>query len=84
MKSKYVKFCDHHFAYADLLLETGHHGEALEQYRAVLDGSPNRLNALLGAARAAHGNGDMVLEARYRSIVSTQIKDGNGARREQI
>lgn len=39
--------------YADMLLQLGRIDDALEQYRRVLKSSPNRYNALLGAARAA-------------------------------
>ena len=39
--------------YADMLLESDRIEEALRQYQAVLVGSPNRLNALLGAANSA-------------------------------
>ncbi len=38
---------------ADLLLEAGRPGEALEQYRRSLKTDPNRRNAKLGAERAA-------------------------------
>jgi tetratricopeptide (TPR) repeat protein len=36
--------------YADMLMEAGMYAKSLERYRIVLSGSPNRLNALLGAA----------------------------------
>ena len=41
----------------DLLLELGRPAEALAAYEAALAGSPNRLNGLLGALRAAEGAG---------------------------
>lgn len=43
---------------ADMLLETGRHQEALAQYLAALERSPNRLNSLYGAGRAAELMGD--------------------------
>lgn len=70
--------------YADLLLATGEHGRALAEYEKVLSVSPNRLNALLGAAQAAHGSGDLVLESDYRAAAKRQAANGNGARFEKI
>ena len=55
--------------YADMLLETGDHTWALEQYQIVLEGSPNRLNALLGAANAAAGSGEAELAEQYYATV---------------
>ena len=66
--------------YADMLLETGDHDAALEQYRVVLEGSPNRLNALLGAAGAAARAGETALADRYYQTVRDQTKSGNRAR----
>jgi tetratricopeptide (TPR) repeat protein len=66
--------------YADMLLETGRFAEALEQYQIVLEGSPNRLNALLGAATAAGGAGDVDLQEKYRDTVRTQTRSGNPGR----
>jgi hypothetical protein len=42
----------------DLLLELGRPADALAAYDAALAGAPNRLNGLLGAARAAEAAGD--------------------------
>jgi tetratricopeptide (TPR) repeat protein len=42
----------------DMLLEMGHHQEALTAYTAALARSPNRLNSLYGAGRAAELAGD--------------------------
>jgi tetratricopeptide (TPR) repeat protein len=58
--------------YADMLFATGDHEKSLEQYRVVLDGSPNRLNALLGAARAASGMDDMAAAENYMAVVRAQ------------
>ncbi|MCH8202808.1 MAG: hypothetical protein IH996_06860 [Proteobacteria bacterium] len=66
--------------YADMLLETGDYAGSLEQYRVVLQGSPNRLNALLGAARAAAGSGDMEFAAGYYAVVREQTRSGNRGR----
>lgn len=66
--------------YADMLLETGHFPHSLEQYQAVLSGSPNRLNALLGAAAAAGGAGNADLREEYRDIVRMQTRSGDAGR----
>ena len=66
--------------YADMLLETGDPAGALAQYRVVLENSPNRLNALLGAAKAAAGSGDKELAADYYSVVRQQTESGNRQR----
>ncbi len=42
---------------ADMLLELNRSGDALAEYRTELKLSPNRFNALLGAARAAKASG---------------------------
>lgn len=44
--------------FADMLLELKRSSEALTEYKIVLQNSPNRFDALLGAARAAQASGD--------------------------
>lgn len=66
--------------YADMLLELGDHEGALAQYRTVMKSSPNRLNAQLGAAKAAEGSGDMELAESYYSDVREQTESGNRQR----
>jgi tetratricopeptide (TPR) repeat protein len=44
--------------YGDMLLEAGRHADALEQYKAAMERSPNRFNSLFGAGRAAEQLGD--------------------------
>jgi uncharacterized protein HemY len=66
--------------YAEMLLQAGRYGASLEQYRTVLERSPNRLDALLGAARAAGCAGDAELEARYRGVVREQTGSANPSR----
>lgn len=63
--------------YADMLFETGDLTGALLQYRAVLRGSPNRLNALIGAANSASRSGDVALAAQYAEVVRQQTGAGN-------
>jgi hypothetical protein len=43
---------------ADMLLERQRPSEALLEYQAVMNNSPNRFDGLLGAARAAQASGD--------------------------
>lgn len=49
----------------DLLMEAKRPGEAVEAYKAVLMESPNRFDALLGAARASLAAGDTHSARRY-------------------
>jgi tetratricopeptide (TPR) repeat protein len=64
--------------YADLLMAAGQPVSALHEYQVVLQNSPNRLNALLGAALAAEGSGQSDLAARYRTQANGQTKDRKG------
>ncbi len=66
--------------YADMLLEVGNDAQALEQYEAVLAVSPNRLNALTGAAHAAKRLGNTWLAGQYRATVLAQTRSANGSR----
>ena len=66
--------------YADMLLETGHFQSSLEQYQVVLKRSPNRLNALLGAAKAAAGTGDAALQEQYREVARMQTRSRSPGR----
>lgn len=66
--------------YADMLFETVNYVEALEQYQLVLKGSPNRLNALLGAARAAVKSRETALADQYHEIARQQTRSGNRQR----
>lgn len=63
--------------YADMLFETGKFADSLAQYQIVLQGSPNRLNAMLGAARAADEVGDSALAEKIDGIVAEQTSHGN-------
>jgi len=65
---------------ADLLAKAGRYPEAVAEYRSVLKGSPNRLNAMIGAARAAQETGDDNLADHYRSIIRDQVEAGKGRR----
>jgi len=72
-----------HEQLGDLLTELGKPGEALTEYRATLAASPNRLNAVFGAARAARLAGDeSEARAGYSKLIELCGK-GDGAR-EQV
>jgi len=43
---------------ADMLMELKRPGDALKEYKVVLNNAPNRFDALLGAARASQASGD--------------------------
>ena len=66
--------------YADILFELNKNADSLEQYRIVLTGSPNRLNALLGAASAASNTGDVMLAEIYYAKAREQTQSGNRQR----
>lgn len=66
--------------YADMLSAAGRFGPALQQYEGVLESSPNRLNALIGAADAAAGLGDGAGAERYQAIARRQTMHGQGPR----
>lgn len=57
---------------ADMLLQLRQGQEALAQYRQVLVRSPNRVNAMMGAARAAVAEGERSAAAGYYQQVATQ------------
>lgn len=54
---------------ADLLSQTGKPAEALREYQASLATAPNRLNSLLGAARAAELAGNKEVATEYYAKV---------------
>ena len=66
----------------DLLLELGRPAEALTEYRADLAASPNRLNGLHGAARAARLSGDALAARGYYEKVVALLAKADGARAE--
>ena len=66
--------------YADMLLGLGRPASALEQYQIVLTGSPNRANALLGAARAAAGAQNTAAAAGYYKVLVEQTVFGDSRR----
>ena len=69
--------------YADMLLEAGRSREALDQYQRVLNTSPNRYNAVLGAARAAQGATLHEVATLYYSLL-LEIAGHNAASRDSL
>ncbi|HEY3169482.1 MAG TPA: hypothetical protein VGK08_00630, partial [Thermoanaerobaculia bacterium] len=67
----------------DLLLELEKPSDALVEYRADLSASPNRLNGLYGAARAARLSGDAAAAKEYYGKLLALCKKADGAK-EQI
>jgi tetratricopeptide (TPR) repeat protein len=69
----------------DMLLEMGRYKKAQEAYETALDRSPNRLNSMYGAGRAAElgGNKKEALSF-YRKLVEITAKDSNRERLQQI
>ncbi|HEX9286421.1 MAG TPA: hypothetical protein VF999_04045 [Thermoanaerobaculia bacterium] len=67
----------------DLLIEVGKPADAFGEYRADLAASPNRLNGLYGAARAARLSGDARAAHQYYEKLLAVCAKADGAR-EQI
>ena len=67
----------------DLLLELDKPAEALAEYRADLAASPNRLNGVYGAGRAARLSGDAIAAKSYYEKVVSLCGKADGAR-EQV
>ena len=65
---------------ADLLLELDRPAEALAEYRTVLRSSPNRLNDMLGAGRAATRLGEDPIARDYYARVVEQSARGSAER----
>ncbi len=63
--------------YAEMLFESGRFAESLAQFQIVLQGSPNRLNAMLGAIQAAEKSGNQALATTLTGIVREQTKHGD-------
>ena len=61
----------------DLLREMGRPREALAAYEGAMESSPNRLNGLAGAGRAAELAGDTDKAVRYYQEVLNLTRDGD-------
>lgn len=69
--------------YGDMLLETGDAAGALVQYEQSLSRTPDRLNGLYGAGRAAEVSGNKELARKHFSRLVEVAGDGN-AKLERI
>jgi predicted Zn-dependent protease len=68
--------------YGQMLLEQGKAAEALAQFKATLAKEPNRLGALVGAARAAKAVGNADDARTYFAKVVAQTADADPVRPE--
>ncbi|MGA8940761.1 MAG: hypothetical protein WB439_16480 [Acidobacteriaceae bacterium] len=69
---------------ANMLLDMGSPKEALAEYAVSLRLSPNRLDGLYGAARAAEAAGEKAEAGRYYSELLKSTDDGAGSERPEI
>jgi hypothetical protein len=66
----------------DMLVEARLPAEALAAYESVLNGVPNRFNALAGAARAAKLSGESAKAREFSSRLLQLASEGDGERPE--
>ncbi len=69
---------------ADMLLESGHPQQALLEYKTALKLSPNRLNGLYNAGRAAQAAGDHSAAASYYSALLKTTDNGQDSTRPEF
>lgn len=67
---------------AELLLEMKRPADALKEFEADLVGSPNRFNALYGAAKAAELSGDQYKASMFYAKLTALGERGDGRRPE--
>jgi len=68
--------------FGDMLLELGMPAQALTEYEQVLARSPNRVNTLMGAARASFASGGTdAATAYYGQVVRQTMARGHGRER---
>lgn len=70
--------------YADMLLESEHPKEALEQYRLSLKTDPNRFNGLYGAGRSAELAQEPSEAAGYYKQLLDNCQQGGGSDRAEL
>jgi tetratricopeptide (TPR) repeat protein len=66
----------------DVLLAQGEHAQALKEYEASLESTPNRLRGLYGAAKAAEGAGKPDTATAYYRKLAELTKDADTDRPE--
>jgi tetratricopeptide (TPR) repeat protein len=69
---------------ADMLLDFGKPKEALAEYEVALKLSPNRLNGLYNAGRAAEAFGDKKVAVEYYAALLKSTDGGAGSERPQF
>jgi len=69
---------------ADMLLEFGHSQDALAEYKVALNLSPNRLNGLYNAGRAAELAGETVQAKGYYSTLLKSAANGANSTRPEF
>jgi tetratricopeptide (TPR) repeat protein len=69
---------------ADMLLEFGQAQQALSEYQIALRLSPNRLNGLYNAGRAAEAAGDRSKAETYYAALMKSTNNGNDSTRPEL
>ena len=69
---------------ADMLLESGHAQQALSEYEIALKLSPNRLNGLYNAGRAAEAAGERSKAQFYFAALMTSKNNGENSTRPEL
>jgi tetratricopeptide (TPR) repeat protein len=69
---------------ADMLLETGHAQQALSEYEVALRLSPNRLNGLYNAGRAAEVAGEKSKARFYYATLMKSTNNGKNSTRPEL
>jgi tetratricopeptide (TPR) repeat protein len=69
---------------ADMLLESGHPQQALSEYEIALRLSPNRLNGLYNAGRAAEVAGEHSKAQFYYAALMKSTKNGENSTRPEL
>jgi tetratricopeptide (TPR) repeat protein len=69
---------------ADMLLSLGRPKEALAEYEVALRLSPNRLNGLYGAGRAAEDSGEKAKAGRYYAGLLKSTDGGADSARTEM
>jgi tetratricopeptide (TPR) repeat protein len=64
---------------AEMYLLGGKHKEALVEFQASLKSDPNRLNALIGAGKAAEGTGDKTLADKLYKTARTNLANADAS-----
>jgi tetratricopeptide (TPR) repeat protein len=69
---------------ADMLLESGHAQQALSEYEIALRLSPNRLNGLYNAGRAAEAAGGRSKAQFYYAALMKSTNNGENSTRSEL